>query len=1670
MDISTPINSEIKRLDFTFYQSDEVKKISVKQIVNPVMLDILGNPTKGGLYDSSLGPFDMRSLCSTCSLDYRSCPGHFGHIELPTPVANTIIFDYLYRIVAGTCFICHHFKISKLDMLRLKSKLKLLNAGLLLEASQIDLMSPLEVDPSSQDDDQDVASENNSIEPSEKVKNTRLPAESFDDFSQRLIQFTTHAIFKNQHAKGNYKITTINQERTALIKSFYAKINRKLCDSCKAPSRNCRREGSLKVFLKEYNHKEKLVVSQILAQRLKLVSVDPNAKLSSINEAEILELLFKRKNNIKKKSYITDMFFIDQLLVSPSRYRPANVVNGQVMENSQNVYFGNILSVCVQLRDSVHIIENQTSTNFTERSSFERIVNQMIQLQQNVNNLIDNTKNPSANKGRTNQTPGIKQMLEKKQGLFRQNMMGKRVNFAARSVISPDPNLEPNEVGVPPVFACKLTFPESVNFNNVESLRKAVINGPEVWPGASAVQHEDGTVTSLARLSYESRVALANQLLTPQQNRNFGATLGNFLEADDSHKNKKVLRHLKNGDMVILNRQPTLHKPSMMAHKVRVLPGERTIRMHYVNCKTYNADFDGDEMNMHFPQTAIAAAEANEIALTDYQYLAPTSGDPLRGLIQDSVDAGVMITSRDTFFTKDEYNQMLYWAIKPENNSHLPEGKIITLPPTIFKPMPLWTGKQVISTVFANLTYGMNPPNIISKTKVPAKLWGKNGSEEGTIQILEGELLTGITDASQLGTAKNSMVHAVYELYGAKAAGKLLGILSRLFVCYLQHTGFSCGMDDLLLTSVGDRDRKDIISSGSEYGTEVARSFVGLEDSKLSISSEKYKSEFYKRMEEVLRSNEKLARLDGAMKGKMNNLTSKVIESAIPNNLVKPFPHNRMMLMTVSGAKGSQVNFSQISCCLGQQELEGRRVPLMVSGKSLPSFAPFDTSARAGGYISGRFLTGIKPQEFFFHCMAGREGLIDTAVKTANSGYLQRCIIKHLESLSVQYDYTVRATDGSILQFLYGEDALDVTKQKYLYNFTFAASNYKALRDRFKPHLVADYIDESAARSYNKRVTKKPHKYDPILSTLTPCRNLGSVSEQFYKALDNYINENPDNLITQTGKRSKPKKQSQDNTKHRLPPAMAVSNCTPETFRSLALLYYMNCLVDPGESVGLLAAQSVGEPSTQMTLNTFHLAGFGAKNVTLGIPRLREIIMTASATPSTPSMTLTLLPSISSSQTKKIAQGLSRLSLSDIVNKIEIREKLTQKSGSQYRSRHRDVKVILHLFPLKEIFAEYDLRVSSKKLSIEKVGDMAPSRSARKSDKDSDDEEDSDSLDVSGKNSSSSRLNKNSEDDEDNNDEFDEEIGDKTNSGYESYDDEDNDAQDIKKLQKNLNEILGSDEEMDDDGDQILNTDFDNKNLDRKSRLVESVPYVVDYLFIKNGTFPSDEHKRYDNSEDILSAKCSITLRFSSKTPKLLIINYAESACHKAVIREVSTVKSCFPGDDVKYKMKDGSEAMAPTIITEGANFRGIWEKSVMSVGNMTSSKASGEWIDLNKLYTNDISAILHTYGVEAARAAIQNEISTVFGVYHIEVDRRHLGLLADYMTFEGKYKPFNRVGIDSNVSPLAKMSFETTALFLRDACVHGDYDTLDGPSARIVVGRPVESGTGSFDVVVPLA
>ncbi|KXS18698.1 beta and beta-prime subunits of DNA dependent RNA-polymerase [Gonapodya prolifera JEL478] len=1783
MNPSNPFLAEITTVSFSFYTADQIREISVKKITAANAFDQLGHPQDGGLYDLALGPFDKKDMCNTCGLSYFACPGHFGHIELPLPVYNPITFPTMFRLLRSLCLYCFRLRTPTVVLHNLTTKLRLLLAGLPIEASDLDsyIDSRMSSFTTLDEGPEDGASGG------EKKNAPRVSQDDILGWMDEYAELYLDQLAGKAHDQRKSTVSTGHFQ--TLLKAFFSTVLN-TCPHCKAQSPSLRKEGYIKIFEKKLSDKVRRrnegkgltrtagstvgkstpagnpkaskgrtgggptpmegveaeesddevraeeedddddedspaaanaavpITSVESGKDIYLTPIQVRMYLRNLwkhdRERSLLDLLygsrlFEKNGSTQDRVSSPDIYFLEVVPVTPTRFRPPSKMNDVTYDNPQNGILSKIVKTC-----EVIITAHKSSTTpkvdaqgkpisqpgtpgIVATSS--AILPNYINLQSVVNSLIDSTKagNAAVGSKNTGVANGIRQILEKKEGLFRMHMMGKRVNYAGRSVISPDVNVETGEVGIPPFFATRMTYPAPVTAHNLSQLRQAVINGPHKWPGATHIVMEDGSLVSLAMLDEAGRTALANQLGVAGSGTGEHGPAGAALAA---HTPKKVYRHLLNGDLLLMNRQPTLHKPSIMAHTARILPNEKTIRMHYANCNTYNADFDGDEMNVHFPQNELARAEAMVIARTEEQYLVPTSGGVLRGLIQDHVDAGVWMTNKDTWFTAEDYMQLCYVALRPdggvgargEGDGAVEKewkvgggkyGRIHLVEPAILKPRKMWSGKQVISTILLNLSVGLPQLSLISKSRVPSKYWGKTAQDEAMVIVQNGHLLTGILDKNQFGASANGLVHACYEVYGAKMAGKLLSVFSRLFSYYLQHDGFSCRMDDLLLTPEGNNLRKILFVEVEKKGLEVAKEFVGMTDKDgkpigTYQSEEEEKAELRKRLEGVLRSDERMAALDGALKTKTNQVTSKVIGATVPDHLLRQFPHNNMQVMTVAGAKGSGVNVSQISCLLGQQELEGRRVPTMVSGKTLPSFQPFDTDPRAGGYVTGRFLSGIRPQEYFFHCMAGREGLIDTAVKTSRSGYLQRCLIKHLEGLRVHYDSTVRDSDGSVIQFLYGEDGLDVMKGKYLTNFGLWATNYEMLERRVKPaEILSKGIvnTDGEVEVYRKKALKKPLKYDTVMSQFWPTRYLGSTSEQFTKGMREYMDKDPDRLMDSKDSQLK--------------------------FAALMDLKYITALAEPGEAVGLLAAQGVGEPSTQMTLNTFHLAGFGATNVTLGIPRLRELLMTASTKIKTPLMSLPLLSTTTDDEALEFCKQVSRLNLSHIVEDISVRETLSTKDLNS-GIRHKVYVLRIGFWKRQDYAEEYDVserlleRVLERKFvpGLEKViaHDIKKKKSRRQSAETADDQEDQvgkpqrrSEGEGSGSNLSGEDGDGDVEDDslpnpkkprgkgtrdaddmdpddEDEAAERDEEDaegdGDASAAARNqkkkqmaSYEEESEDDEEDERPKSGANFLDVEAEEDDGDGedgdsdedieegarkriqsDEDENEERDESGQTTEQRILDKSSFVVKYRFDRVG-----------------GRWCELHLKLEAGNKKVLMVDLAEKVARKVVVREVRGINRIF------VTHKEASDDKSRSLTSEGSNLRGMWSYP--------------DILDLNQIYSNDIGEILKTYGVEAARAAVVREVGSVFGAYGISVDRRHLSLISDYMTFEGAYKPFNRMGMTSNPHPFAQMSFETTMQFLTTATLAGDKDDLTSPSSRIVMGQVVRNGTGAFDVRVPL-
>ncbi|UCH01877.1 MAG: DNA-directed RNA polymerase subunit A' [Candidatus Bathyarchaeota archaeon] len=705
----------------------------------------------------------------------------------------------------------------------------------------------------------------------------------------------------------------------------------------------------------------------------------------------------------------------------------------------------------------------------------------------------------------------LSQRLKGKEGRFRSNLSGKRVDFSARTVISPDSNLDINEVGVPIEIAKRLTVPERVTQWNIEKMKNYVINGPNNYPGALYIVRHDGKRLRLEFVTEREKIAEA---LQP----------GFIIE-----------RHIGNEDIVIFNRQPSLHRMSIMAHKVKVLP-YKTFRLHLCTCPPYNADFDGDEMNLHVPQSVESQTEARLLMMVQDQILTPRYGGPIIGPIRDYITAAYVLTKKSTKLNRMEMCRLLSAANYSEK--FIPE-------PIVKEPEQLWSGKQIFSLFIPD---GLNYVSKSNLCQQCAECEYTNCPNDAYVVVKNGVLERGVIDKSSIGAEKSeSLYHRIVKDYGTESGRKFLNSMCKLLTEFITMKGFTYSLDELDLSKKVLKKIDKIINKGALKVSDLISDYQQGILTRLPGQTSKESLEIYV----------------------MNEL-SKVRDEA-GNIADESFGiENHGIIMTKTGARGSSLNIGQMTACLGQQAVRGRRIARGYKDRTLPHFQTGDLQRHAKGFIDSCYRDGLDPIEFFFHAMGGREGLVDTAVRTQQSGYMQRRLINALEYLRVENDSTVRDSEGNVIEFQYGEDGIDPAKSDHG-----KAVNIKQLIEMMK--IMFNEGDE-ASEAYIKKYIKSVEKgLNPFLAT----------------ELTNQI------LKTKLTKK-------------------AVDEIIPKIVES-----YNDALVEPGEAVGIIAAQSIGEPGTQMTLRTFHYAGVKEMNVTLGLPRLIEIV-DARRKPSTPTMKIFL--------------------------------------------------------------------------------------------------------------------------------------------------------------------------------------------------------------------------------------------------------------------------------------------------------------------------------------------------------------------------------------------------------------------------------------------------------------
>lgn len=859
------------------------------------------------------------------------------------------------------------------------------------------------------------------------------------------------------------------------------------------------------------------------------------------------------------------------------------------------------------------------------------------------------------------------QRLKGKQGRFRGNLSGKRVDFSGRTVISPDPNLKIDEVAVPDRIAKILTYPEKVTRYNLNKMKTLVSKGAEVFPGANYLLKK--SEAARRNLRFGNRAKLAENL-----------DIGDIVE-----------RHLEDGDYVLFNRQPSLHRVSILCHRVKVRPW-RTLRLNECVCTPYGADFDGDEMNLHVPQTEEARTEAMQLMGVKHNIISPRSGAPIIAATQDFISASYFVTHKNSFFDRHQLCDLLCMMSDANIRYDLPT-------PAILKPRALWTGKQAFSLLIKPNKDSKIEINVEGKNKSYQKPYNPHDPPEmspndGYVIVQKSEILCGTMEKKFLGDGnKNSIFYAILRDYGPDEAAGAMNRMAKLCARFLGNRGFSIGISDVTPSDDLEELKQNLVTKAYE---ECDRLIETYNKGQLECQPG--------------------CNMEQTLEAKISGVLSQVREAAGDKCIKNLEPHNAPLIMALCGSKGSPVNVSQMIACVGQQIISGKRVANGFQDRTLPHFLKYSRTPASKGFVRNSFFSGLNPPEFLFHAISGREGLVDTAVKTAETGYMSRRLMKSLEDLSSLYDSTVRTSSNQVVQFQYGGDGLDPMDMEgdaqpvdfqSLWNHC-GNQCFDLCEPILSTAELLQMLDDNPAF----KVLQRP---DADLLNLSATVNTRSLL--FLNSLRTFI-------VGKAERKHEYAKVYPDSVVSKI---YKIGKKQVSLFINSALKKYDRAKVEPGTAVGAIGAQSIGEPGTQMTLKTFHFAGVASMNVTLGVPRIKEII-NASKTISTPIIKASLANDQDEHAARIVKGRVEKTLLRDISEYME--DVYTAEGAFITVKIDLDVvdKLQLHL-TLRQIadsiayhsklkISPFDVAVDSKKASILVKFDAAnPSDSGGKSTK-----------------------------------------------------------------------------------------------------------------------------------------------------------------------------------------------------------------------------------------------------------------------------------------------------------------------------------------------------------------
>ena len=1234
--------------------------------------------------------------------------------------------------------------------------------------------------------------------------------------------------------------------------------------------------------------------------------------------------------------------------VPPPSMRPS--VKHDAQQRSEDDLTHIIINI-IKMNNKLKQIIQSTSPEELENEYNTKIINDWTQvLQYYVATMVDN-KISGASPVTQRSGRALKSISERhkgKTGRVRGNLMGKRVDFSARSVITPDPELSIAELGVPLKVAKNITKPVEVQNHNFGYLSYLVKNGPNTYPGAKIIEKKNGINISLGYVDKE----------------NIKIEIGDI-----------VHRHMLDGDYVLFNRQPTLHRMSMMAHIVKVMKHGDTFRMNVADTKPYNADFDGDEMNMHMPQSDEAEAELRYIANVPNQIVSPGNNKPIISIFQDSMIGSFLFTRKDQTFTKKQAMNLLM------------KTNIYQTTDLFEDAAKNYNNFDILTQILPKIS--LNFATDLFKSGEDAK------TSNRVLEIRNGTIYRGQFDKGVLGSSSKGILHRALKDYSVSHCQYFIDNLQNIITEYMKTTGFSVGISDLIADDTTNKNIESIISEKKkEVSNLMDQVHLGIFENKTGKSNVEY------------------------FETQVNNILNKASNDAGNVGINSLDSENRFVSLVTSGSKGNNLNISQMISCLGQQNVDGKRIPYGYTNRTLPHFKQFDDTPKGRGFVESSFIGGLSPEELFFHAMGGRVGLIDTAVKTSTTGYIQRRLIKGMEDIQVMYDRTIRNNQNKIIQFNYGGTNFDTTHIESI-KFELLDKNINDLYERYSYDLVNELYASSenvTSKSISKHL-KLIYESGKISKFKT---ELPELKKKAYAEVS-YLIKSRNNMIHYAYEQINESKiylpihfvNLIENIKHRFNiQTSSLSNLTPmeayeiieekyaileklfqpcEKFK-IVFTYYMNpfnlihihkyhndalrylcetiihnykkAIVNPGEMVGMISAQSIGEPTTQMTLNTFHYAGVSSKsNVTRGVPRIEEIL-TLTKKLKNPSLTV-FMKNTDYDDIHKAYDMAARIEHTRFVDLIEKAEIFYEPSDKSTLISDDD-----------ELMSEYL------------------------------------------------------------------EFSDIISQCYNEVEDEEEEENKNKWIIRiEMNETTMFDMNItNEDIHYTLKSHFGN----------EINCFYSDYNSDNKIVF----RIRLETAQSKKKEDGSIT----EEDYVYYVKTFMEKILNDIVIRGVKDIEKVNLRKIHGYKHFEHE--------TGNYNKKDIYVLDTIGT-NLIDILALPD-IDVTKTFSNDIMEMYSVLGIEAARKCLFNEIIDVMEFDSTYINHHHMHLLCDRMACNEKMVSIFRHGINKdNIGPIAKASFEETTEMFLQAAKHGELDNMRGVSANIMCGQEGFYGTSSFRVYV---